>query len=142
VSVSLTVSNRQRKKRVDMGAFRVFAESALVMVQELIKPETFPEEINLVFVSDARIAQVHRNFMSVEGPTDVITFHHGEIIISVETAERQADKFSTSFERELQLYFVHGLLHLAGLDDITGSGFQKMAETQEKIVASLSVTRV
>lgn len=119
-----------------MGAFRVFAESALVKVQELVKPETFPEEINVLFVSDARIAQIHRDFMSVEGPTDVITFHHGEIIISVETAERQADKFSTSFERELQLYFVHGLLHLAGLDDVTGSGFQKMAETQEKIVAS------
>jgi len=136
VSISLAVANRQRKKRVDLEVFRVFAELALTKVHELVKAAAFPEEINVVFVSDARIAQVHRDFMSVPGPTDVITFHHGEIIISVETAERQANKFSTSLERELQLYFVHGLLHLAGLDDTTGPGFQEMADTQEKIVTS------
>ena len=131
---SLELFNRQRQKRVDLHEFRAFAEPALAKVTELRTPATLPEEINVIFVSDARIAGIHREFLSVDGPTDVITFRHGEIVISVETAERQAKKFSTSFRRELRVYFVHGLLHLAGWDDLTDAGFEDMAETQEQIV--------
>jgi probable rRNA maturation factor len=131
---SLELFNRQRKKRMDLKKFRAFAEPAVVKVAELVRPVAFPEEISVVFVSDARIAEIHRDFMSLDGPTDVITFTHGEIVISVETAERHAIQFSTSFERELWLYFVHGLLHLAGLDDLTDQGFEKMAAAQDQIV--------
>ena len=131
---ALALFNRQRKKRVDLVSFRAFAEPALAKVRKLAAPVTLPEEINVVFVSDARISEIHRDFMSVQGPTDVITFRHGEIIISVETAERQAKSFSTSLSRELRLYFVHGLLHLAGLDDLTDDGFHKMADIQAQIV--------
>jgi probable rRNA maturation factor len=131
---SLELFNRQRKKRVDLVRFRAFAERAMVKITELVRPVTLPDEVNVVFVSDARIAGIHRDFMSVDGPTDVITFRHGEIIISVETAERQAKRFSTSFSRELRLYFVHGLLHLAGMDDLSDDGFEKMADAQQQIV--------
>ena len=131
---ALALFNRQRKKRVDLVSFRAFAEPALAKVRKLATPVTLPEEINVVFVSDARISGIHRDFMSVEGPTDVITFRHGEIIISVETAERQAQEFSTSFSHELALYFVHGLLHLAGWDDLTDDGCKKMDDSQERIV--------
>lgn len=134
---SLVLLDRQRKKRVDLVEFRAFAKSALVKVAEVIKPVALPDEINVVFVSDARIAAIHRDFMSVDGPTDVITFRHGEILISVETAERQATRFSNSCSRELRLYFVHALLHLAGLDDLTEEGFKKMADLQEYIVAAV-----
>ncbi len=132
---SLVLLDRQRKKRVDLAEFRAFAKCAVVKVAEVKNPVALPNEINVVFVSDARIAAIHRDFMSVEGPTDVITFQHGEILISVETAERQATRFSTSLSRELRLYFVHALLHLAGLDDLTEEGFKKMADLQEYIVA-------
>jgi probable rRNA maturation factor len=139
VTPSLVLLDRQRKKRVDLAEFRAFANCAVVKVAEVVKPVAFPNEINVVFVSDARIAAIHRDFMSVEGPTDVITFQHGEILISVETAERQATRFSTSFSRELRLYFVHALLHLAGLDDLTEEGFKKMADLQECIVAAVEM---
>ncbi len=132
---SLELFNRQRKKRLDLVRFRSFAELAMMKVTDLIRPMTLPEGINVVFVSDVRIAGIHLGFMSMDGPTDVITFQHGEIIISVETAERQAERFSTNFDRELRLYFVHGLLHLGGLDDLTEDGFKSMADAQEQIVA-------
>jgi probable rRNA maturation factor len=131
---SLELSNRQRKKRVDLVTFRAFAELAMAKVAELVKSVPLPEDIHVVFVSDARIAEIHRNFLSVDGPSDVISFRDGEIVISVDTAERQATRFSTSLRRELQLYFVHGLLHLAGLDDHTEDGFEKMSKAQQKIV--------
>lgn len=131
---SLELVNRQRKKRLDLVRFRAFGVAAMEKVSEVVTAMTLPEEIVVVFVSDARMEGIHREFMGVEGPTDVITFQHGEIIISVETAERQAKGFSTSFSQELRLYFVHGLLHLAGLDDLTEDGCRKMAAAQELIV--------
>jgi probable rRNA maturation factor len=131
---SLELVNRQRKKRLDLVKFRAFALAAMEKVSEMVTAVTLPEEIIVVFVSDARMEGIHREFMAVDGPTDVITFQHGEIVISVETAERQAKGFSTSFSRELRLYFVHGLLHLAGLDDLTEVGCQEMAAAQEQIV--------
>jgi probable rRNA maturation factor len=131
---SLDLSNRQRKGRVDLTEFRQFAERALARIAELVNPLRLPDEISVAFVSDARIARTHREFMSVPGPTDVITFHHGEIVISVETAARQAKTFNSTLRRELHLYFVHGLLHLAGWDDSSEEGRQKMAATQERIV--------
>ena len=134
---SLELFNRQRKKRVDLAGFRAFAKPVMAKVAELPSSLTLPKEITVVFVSDARISRIHREFMSVDGPTDVITFRHGEIVISVETAERQAREYSTSFDRELRLYFVHGLLHLAGLEDKTDQGFKRMADSQERIVAEV-----
>ncbi|MBV9107071.1 MAG: rRNA maturation RNase YbeY [Verrucomicrobia bacterium] len=131
---ALELFNRQRKKRINLAMFRAFAEAAMAQVAQRVRSVALPAEISVVFVSDVRIAAMHRTFLSADGPTDVITFRHGEIVISVETAERQARKFDTSFSHELRLYFVHGLLHLAGLDDLTGDDFQKMAETQEQIV--------
>jgi probable rRNA maturation factor len=64
----------------------------------------------------------------------VLTFQHGEIFISVETAKRNARAFGTSLLRELQLYIVHGLLHLHGFDDRTASAGRKIKAAQEKIL--------
>ena len=92
-------------------------------------------------ISDRRISQLHRQFLGETGPTDVLTFQHGEIFISVETAKRHAHGFGNSLVRELQLYIVHGLLHLHGLDDRTQSGARKMKKAQEKILSGCSRDR-
>jgi probable rRNA maturation factor len=137
--MAIVISNRQRVKRLDLESLRKFASRALM---ECVKLERRPgvfagiPEISVVFVSDKRIAQIHQQFMSEPGPTDVITFQHGEIFISTETAKRQARQFGTSFERELRLYLVHGLLHLAGFDDKTSRGAAEMNRVQERVLAS------
>jgi probable rRNA maturation factor len=84
------------------------------------------------------MSQLHRQFMHQSGPTDVLTFQHGEIFISVETARRNARSFGNSFGRELRLYIVHGLLHLHGFDDQTGAGAREMVKTQQRILSALS----
>jgi probable rRNA maturation factor len=134
---ALELLNRQRRRRLDLVLFRRFAELALTKVMERNPQVCLPEEIIVVFVSDAGITRIHRDFMSLNGPTDVITFQHGEIFISVEAAERQREKFSGDLHRELRIYFVHGLLHLLGLEDLTQQGFEKMAMAQETIVQSV-----
>jgi len=99
-----------------------------------------PGSVSVVLIDDAEIGRVHGEFMNDPAPTDVITFpygDHGEILISVETAERQALEYGTSFERELTLYLVHGLLHLCGYEDTTNAGCQVMEEAQEEIVGKV-----
>ena len=95
-------------------------------------------EISVTLVSNKRIAEIHKQFMNEPGPTDVITFQHGEIVISAETAKRQARQFRTTVDHELRLYLVHGLLHLCRFDDRTSAGAAEMKHIQERIVRSLS----
>src|SRR3954464_8553263 len=117
----IVLSDRQRKVRLDLTALREFAKRAVSESLKLPpqKNGTLADlpEVNVVLVSDRRIAAIHKKFMDAPEPTDVITFHHGEIFISVETAKRQARSYGTSLGHELRLYLVHGLLHLHGYDD-------------------------
>ena len=75
------------------------------------------EMVEISIVDDPTIEQVHIDFMDVPGATDVITFAHGEIVISVETAQLYAKDYQYTWQRELMLYIVHGLLHLCGHED-------------------------
>lgn len=96
-------------------------------------------EIGIVLVDDRRIAAVHRRWMGVRGPTDVITFDlsaaghagdfgaagggvlAGDIVVSTETACRSARAVGWTPRQELTYYIVHGILHLSGYDDQTAA---------------------
>ena len=94
-------------------------------------------QISVLLVSDRRIASLHQQFLQKAGPTDVLTFQHGEIFISVETARRHARAFGNSLVRELHLYIVHGFLHLDGFDDQTHSSARRMQRAQEQILREM-----
>lgn len=94
-------------------------------------------EIEISLISDEEIAQVHAEFMDDPDPTDVITFHHGEILISVETAARYAPAHSNSLERELRTYILHGLLHLHGYSDTSEPSATQMHRVQEELLLAL-----
>ncbi len=89
-------------------------------------------ELSLALVGDKRMGELHREFMGVAGPTDVLTFPlemdakgrpvAGEIVICVPEARRQAKVRGGAIESEILLYGVHGLLHLSGHDDRTLRG--------------------
>lgn len=134
----ISVHNRQRKIALDRDELEQFATRARALC--LREPGrssvlTGLEEVEVVLISDRRMSELHHRFMGMAGPTDVITFQHGEIFISVETARRQARRQRTSLTHELQLYLVHGLLHLHGFDDQTPAGNRRMGVVQERIVA-------
>jgi probable rRNA maturation factor len=95
--------------------------------------------VSVLIISDRRIALLHRQFMHESGPTDVITFQHGEIFISAEMARRNARRFGNSLKRELRLYLVHGLLHLHGFDDRDQAGAGEMQIVQRKILGKATV---
>jgi probable rRNA maturation factor len=130
----ISVRNRQRKVALDREALERFARRALALcARERGEGLTNLREIAVLLISDRKISELHRRFMQIDGPTDVITFHHGEIFISVQTAQRQAQTHRTSLAHELRLYLVHGLLHLHGFDDHDPAGRRRMDAIQEKI---------
>ena len=142
VAPRISVRNLQRKIPVNVVELKNFAVKALRCCLQLSnRKPTDLDKLHEVFVwliSDRRMAQLHRKFMHQTGPTDVLTFQHGEIFISVETAKRHARAFGNSPASELRLYIVHGLLHLHGFDDQTQTGARKMHEMQEEILRDCS----
>jgi probable rRNA maturation factor len=99
------------------------------------------KEVFVFLISDRRMSRLHRQFFGETGPTDVLTFQHGEIFISVETAKRHARAFGNPLAREVQLYIVHALLHLHGFDDRTPTESRKMKTAQQKILRACSRDR-
>jgi probable rRNA maturation factor len=91
-------------------------------------------EISFVLFSDARQAALHDEFMGDPNPTDVITLQHGEIVISAETARREARQRNLPLPAEVARYAVHGLLHLAGWSDAEAGAASEMRAMQEKIL--------
>ena len=130
--------NRQRAVRVRLAWLRRFAEIALPECLSHSADGRFAlrqlPEVEVAIVSDRVIAGVHERFMNIPGPTDVITFEHGEIVMSAETAALYARQYGQSVDAELALYTVHGLLHLNGYEDASANDAQRMRKTQERIM--------
>lgn len=139
---SIRVQNAQRKFSADVADLANFSMRAFRRVLALrARPGNVLEtltDITIVLVSDRRIAALHRQFMNVPGPTDVITFQEGDIFVSVETAQRHAERFGCSLQEELRLYALHGLLHLRGFDDRTAEQARVMEAAQRRIISTLT----
>ena len=138
----VTVHNLQRKISVNVPELEKFTGNAVQHSLQLHQRQRTDlrklSEIFIWLISDRRMALLHRKFLGQSGSTDVLTFQHGEIFISVDTARRHARAFGNSLLRELKLYIVHGLLHLHGFDDQTRAQACKMKKAQEKVLRSAS----
>ena len=133
------LQNAQRSVRIDVASLRAFAEHALPLCLKRARKGVIAlTQFDVILVSDRRSAALHRRFMRIAGPTDVITFQHGEIFISVETARRNARRFQTSTENEIRLYLIHGLLHLLGFDDKKPAQARAMERAQARILRQAS----
>lgn len=117
---------------------RTKIELALPLCMEVPGPETPDiagvDEVEISLVSDDTIASVHAEFMSDPDPTDVITFQHGEILVSLDTARREGPGNGYDFSEEVLLYVIHGLLHLNGYTDLSEPERTDMHTRQESIL--------
>jgi probable rRNA maturation factor len=141
----ISVRNVQRGITVNVAELEKFAVNAVQHCLQLRKQKRTDlrklPEVFIWLISDRRMALLHRKFLGQSGPTDVLTFQHGEIFISVETARRHALGFGNSLIRELKLYIVHGLLHLHSFDDHTPLEAREMKTAQETILRACSGAR-
>jgi probable rRNA maturation factor len=136
----ITVRNLQRTVDVDLAALQKFARRAIDRCLTLPKKKSTLSclaRVDVLLISDRRIAGLHRRFHKIAGPTDVITFQHGEICISTQTAARHAAEFGTSTMREIELYLLHGFLHLHGFNDKSAVDRRRMNAIQSKMLRTL-----
>jgi probable rRNA maturation factor len=138
----ISVRNRQRKITINIPELQDFAAKAVRCCLSMDNAKrtqlTTLRQLFVWLISDRQMSRLHRQFLGQTGPTDVLTFQHGEIFVSAETAKRHARLFGNPLVRELQLYIVHGLLHLHGFDDRTPAKALKMKSTQDRILRSAS----
>ncbi len=117
------------QKKIPVNPKRIKKAALKVLSLEGIKK---PGEISISFVNDRKIKELNLRYLGKNKPTDVLAFNitdahkearrkrcniFADIVISTDTAIRNARIFKTTPVYELYLYIVHGLLHLSGYDD-------------------------
>ncbi len=100
--------------------------------------------ISVAIVDDATMTDLHDRYMSQPTTTDVLSFDlrdtpdadllEGELVICLDEAARQAARRGRDTRLEVLLYAVHGLLHLAGYDDLTPEQSQQMHRREDELL--------
>ena len=129
----IEVVNRQRLTKIDRPNVARLARRVL----DRIGREN--ATLTITFIRDPQMRQLNRDFRGIDKPTDVLSFnyhddddetgplmaeqnHLGDIVISVDTAQRYGAELGLSLDREIDDLVIHGVLHLAGYDHETDNG--------------------
>ena len=102
-------------------------------------------ELSLLFTSDKEIRELNAHYRKKDKATDVLSFPLddnsmlGDVVISVETAAKQAKSYRTTFRNEIERLLIHGVLHLLGHDHegVSKSQAEKMRRLEVALAAQL-----
>ncbi|WP_225072270.1 rRNA maturation RNase YbeY [Desulfuromonas sp. CSMB_57] len=129
--VTIHIENRQKSQKIETA---VLAKVA----QTILNASGCPDgELSVLIVDDAAIRIINRDYLQRDRATNVISFSMqegeqaglhpnllGDVVISAETAARDAAEAGLGFESELYFLLLHGILHLLGYDHERGSAEQ------------------
>jgi probable rRNA maturation factor len=139
----VTVINRQRRRRVDVSRLKGLIAALRATLGGL------RGDVVLVLAGDAFVRRLNRTYRRRDAPTDVLAFPGaggrgclGDIVISVETAGRQARAAGWPLEKELEVLTLHGLLHLLGYDHERDGGRMRRLERRMRRTLRLGGARV
>jgi probable rRNA maturation factor len=121
--MEVQIGNRQNNHRISKKKIR---QTASVILDALDCPEA---ELSILIVDDQQIAQLNHQYLNREGSTNVIAFPMrrgpfsdiapnllGDVVISADTAEREAQRAGISTQDRFDQLLIHGILHLLGYD--------------------------
>jgi probable rRNA maturation factor len=134
----VTITNRARVERVDGRRLKP-------IVRLILSEAGFVGNLSLVLLDDPEMHDLNLRFLEHDYPTDVLAFPFdeamdglgGEVIVSGETALREAQARERPFMSELLLYISHGILHLTGMEDHTRAGRLRMDRAAARILKQL-----
>ncbi len=155
MSVKVNILNKQRKISLPTGTKLLIRKACIAT----LKFENFDgsAEVEVSIVDDTTIQEINKEHRNIDASTDVLSFPLGEngvydknlttgayilgdIVISAETAFRQADLYGHGIEREIAFLTVHSMLHLLGYDHVNGGIEQAlMREKEEAILDALGL---
>lgn len=115
------------------------------------------KELSILFIDDRRMAELNLQYMGREGPTDVLSFPMsdvnaspadrafdldsgllGDVVISVDTAKREAEESGETLERTMDRLLIHGILHLLGYDHVDSEEQAHLMEKEEERLLALA----
>ena len=158
------ISNEQDKIPVDGEIENIVKLSVETAAEEFINDVSL--EISVTFTDNEGIKVINNEFRNIDKETDVLSFPQlefdvlgvikpeymplsdmypnvmlGDIVLSLEKAESQAQEFGHSFLREVSYLTVHSMLHLLGFDHIVDEDKLIMREKEEEIMSKIGLTR-
>ena len=131
------IVNLQRKFQLPIPQFQEFGKTLTILFGEVEG-----KHASVAFVGDSRMKQLNELFRGKNTTTDVLSFPHepdefdpdkdnlGDIVISVEQAQKQATENGLDLETEIKQLILHGLLHLCGYDHETDDGEMNARELE------------
>ncbi|MBW2650642.1 MAG: rRNA maturation RNase YbeY [Deltaproteobacteria bacterium] len=141
--MKILATNRQTSVDIDLPRIKL----SLGEILKTLNNED--REISLTFVDDAGITGINRQYLDRDYPTNVIAFSMnegefgdinpnilGDIIISTETALRDAQSGDLSLEDEIDYLMIHGVLHLLGYDHESPGEAEEMKEKEKEVMLS------
>jgi len=142
--MKVEIRDLQNIIRIDKKKIKKRAEVAMKVMGEE------DAELSLLFVDDSYIRKLNLMYRSINSKTDVLAFSMregdgisknspilGDVVISTETAKREAKKRNMSIEREISLYLAHGILHLLGYDDKKARDKKRMRTKEFKLLEAM-----
>ena len=103
------------------------------------------KELSILFTDDSQIAELNERYLGRKGPTNVLAFPMaggeddsfessmlGDVVISVDTAVREAEEAGEPLDLTLDRLLVHGILHLMGFDHEESGTEARLMEREEK----------
>jgi rRNA maturation RNase YbeY len=138
---TIIVANRQRAKSLNS---RLLKNLVAALLSEL---KINHAELSIQLVGARQMARLNWRFLRHEGSTDVLTFNyghsplqmHGELVVCVDDAVKQAAEFHTTWQSEVVRYVVHGVLHLLGYDDLTPVARRQLKRLENRLVQRLAL---
>lgn len=155
MSVKVNIINKQKKVALPTGT-KLLIRKACIATLEYEKFEG-SAEVDVSVVDDNTIRELNNEYRNIDSATDVLSFPLGEngvyeknyetgafilgdIVISAETALKQADLYGHGIEREIAFLTVHSILHLLGYDHVNGGMEQVvMREKEEAVLDALGL---
>ena len=152
--MDIIFDDRQDYKELDEG----FMNKIEAVMKECLAYEGYSDdyEVSLSFVSNDEIRELNNNFRGIDKVTDVLSFplltddefdveyeeeSLGDIVISIERADEQAEEFGHSLEREVCFLVCHSMFHLLGYDHMEEDEAKDMHSREEDVLNKLSITR-
>ena len=138
------IINNQRKIKLDWEIFQNFTENAVGQIHE-----TENKTPAVAFVSDRRMRALNNEFRGKNQTTDVLSFPFeadefdteddflGDIVISLEQAQKQAAENALDLDTEVKQLILHGILHLCGYDHETDDGEMNRRELELREILNI-----
>ena len=152
--IKVVITNKQKAVKIPTG-IRMLVRRCCNAV---LKLENFegPAEISVTFTDNAGIRELNKQYRDKDIDTDVLSFPMGEngvydidmetgakilgdVVISMEKARDQAERFGHSFQREVGYLPAHSVLHLLGYDHVDNLEKVRMREKEELVMEQLGL---